>query len=343
MALTTTAGGRAWHYLKHVGRDGVVGAAFSWPVSVAVGNHDLLYVACRSGEQLPTQNIAVCTMMDEKFLVNCGLDNLAQPGLGDNMFIWLTGVAVDHEEYFYGTDEWMDRVCVFDPYGDLFDIWEIWGDRPGRLDGAAGMVLGPADSLWIVSSRSSRVQQFDNEGRYLSGFHRKGRGPEDLWMPAGIDFGPDGNLYVADWGNHRVQRYRSDGSFVRTYGGPNLPAGSLKYPHDVAVDNEGDVYVADTMNHRVVVYDDGAQVLTYLEGDAVDFSKWAMRSLWPNPDMVQAIRRVPDSIQQFRKFTLPMGVTFDRNRNLLLVCDTARGRIQVYRKDNDYHEPQFNL
>lgn len=342
MALTTVAGGRAWHYVKNIGRDGLIGTSFSQPIALALGKGNRIYVANRSGEQLPTQNITICTT-DEDFIANCGLDGRAQPGLGENLFTWLTGVAVDSEEYFYGTDEWHDRICVFEPDGNLFDVWEMWGDRPGRLDGAAGMALGPADTLWVVSSRSCRVQQFDQEGRYLGGFRRRGRGVEDLWMPAGLDIGPDGDLYVADWGNHRVQRYTPDGRWVRSYGSERAPAGRLRHPHDVAVDNEGDVYVVDTMQNRVVIFSDDGAVLSYLTGDAVEFSDWASMTLYANPDMAAAVRRVPDAEQQLRRFTMPMGAAFDRRRNLLLVCDTPRGRIQVYEKDNDYVDPQFNL
>ena len=342
MALTTVSRGRAWHYVKNIGRDGLVGTSFSHPVAMALGKGNLLYVANRSGEQLPTQNITICTT-DEDFIANCGLDGREQPGLGDNLFVWLTGVAVDSEEYFYGTDEWMDRICVFEPDGNLFDVWEMWGDRPGRLDGAAGLALGPGDTLWAVSSRSGRVQQFDYEGRYMRGFRRRGRGAEDMLMPAGIDIGPDGDVYVADWGNHRVQRYSTDGRHVRSYGGEHAPAGALRYPHDVAVDSEGDVYVTDTMQNRVVIYDDSGGVLAYLTGDAVDVSAWASMTLYANPDMAAALRRVPDAEQQLRKFTMPMGIEFDRRNNLLLVCDTPRGRIQIYEKDNAYVDPQFNL
>ena len=59
--------------------------------------------------------------------------------------------------------------------------------------------------------------------------------------------------------------------------------------------------------------------------------------------MVKARRRVPDLEQQQRTFRMPMGVTFDRANNRLVVCDTLRSRLQVYQKDDDYLDPQFNL
>ena len=44
-----------------------------------------------------------------------------------------------------------------------------------------------------------------------------------------------------------------------------------------------------------------------------------------------------------KKFRLPTGCTFDLATNRLIVCDTQRGRLQVYNKDTSYSDPQFNL
>ena len=87
----------------------------------------------------------------------------------------------------------------------------------------------------------------------------------------------------------------------------------------------------------------GDFLVAYLEGDATEVSEWGDLSLNANPDMVKARRRVPDLEQQQRTFRMPMGVTFDRANNRLLVCDTLRSRLQVYQKDDDYLDPQFNL
>ena len=48
-------------------------------------------------------------------------------------------------------------------------------------------------------------------------------------------------------------------------------------------------------------------------------------------------------------FRLPTGCAFDVENNRLVVCDTQRGRLQVYIKDHAYQDPSstcnpgFNL
>ena len=275
--------------------------------------------------------------------MDCGLAELDRGRRRRHLFTWLSGLCVDALGFAYAADEWRDRVAVFDPDGYVHLLWGRHGNAPGLLDGAAGLAADPAGGIWSVSSRSARIQRFDCEGHLLGGFRRQGDGPEGLSMPAGIALGPDGSLYVVDWGHHRIQRYASDGRHIRTYGGREAPAGRLRYPMDVAVDDDGDVYVADTLNHRVVIYDDRARPLAYLTGDATDLSGWAQLTLEANPDMRAALRHVPDAEQQLRRFTLPMGLAYHRPSRRLLVCDTARGRIQIYEKDNDYKPPQVNL
>ena len=210
MALTTTAAGRTWHYSHHIGRAGLIGRSFDWPVGVAPGAGGRIHVANRSGEQNPNQHITVCTL-DEEHEFDCGLDQTRRGMNARHLFTWLTGICVDSQGYFYGSDEWMDFVVVFDPDGYVHAQWGMHGRGPGQLDGAAGLATGPGDCIWSVSSRTSRVQQFDYDGHLLSGFRRQGSRPEELLMPSGIDLGIDGSIYVADWGNHRVQRYDPDG------------------------------------------------------------------------------------------------------------------------------------
>ena len=133
------------------------------------------------------------------------------------------------------------------------------------------------------------------------------------------------------------------GTHLRTFAHQVNGRDALNHPTDVCVDGDGDVYVTDWMNDRVVIYDPEGLPISYLEGDAVEVSKWGQMGLDANPDMVKARRRVPDMVEQQRKFVKPAAITFDRDNNRLLVCDTARNRVQVYEKDDEYMDPQINL
>ena len=59
--------------------------------------------------------------------------------------------------------------------------------------------------------------------------------------------------------------------------------------------------------------------------------------------MVKRRNQVTDLVDQQRKFRMPQGCHFDRDNNRLIVVDTNRSRLQIYIKDYNYMDPQFNL
>ncbi len=342
MALHTIAAGRAWVYSHNIGRNAQVGMGFSQPVGVAAAPDGVLYVANRSGEQNPSSRISKVTV-DHEFIMEFVRKGPAYSSSATSHFTWLTGVALDHDENVYCTDEWNSQVSVFDKEGELLKVWGEKGEGEGQLDGTAGIALDADENVWVVSAKSSRIQKFTKDGQYLAGFGKKGSAEGELEMPYGLSIDQEGNIYVVDWGNDRVQKFTPDGSHLLTFGHSGTGAAGLNHPTGVCVDNEGDVYIVDWMNERVAIFDDQARPITSLRGDAVEVSPWGQMSLDANPDQANRRRQVEDLVDQQKKFRMPTGCTFDRETNRLIICDTQRGRLQIYNKDNNYLNPQFNL
>ena len=115
----------------------------------------------------------------------------------------------------------------------------------------------------------------------------------------------------------------------------------LDHPSDVAVDSEGDVYVVDWGNKRGQIFDSEGGILTCLYGDAIEFSKWASEVVQANPDALKAYRRVQDK-SALAAFERPTSIAIDGN-DRIIVSESTRGRLQVYVKEKDYMDPQYNL
>ena len=343
MAQNTIAAGRAWLYSHNIGRNGAAGMGFSQPVSIAAAKDGVLYVTNRATEQNAGGIRVTKFTVDQEYLGEFGRLGLAYGDNEPSNFTWISGVALDSDEKVYVADEYQCRIVIFDGEGTVLGGWGDKGDGEGQLNGPAGLAFDADDNLWIVNSFNSRIQQFSKDGAYLGGFGKKGNGEEELEMPDGITIDNNGDIYIADWGNNRVQKFSAGGTLLRTFAHTIDGAQALDHPTDVCVDGDGDVYVVDWMNDRVVIYDPESRPIAYLDGDAIDISKWGQMGLEANPDMVKARRRVPDLLDQQRKFTKPTACTYDRENNLLFICDTARNRVQVYEKDHSYLDPQVNL
>ena len=338
--ITTVATGRVYNFSHVVGRGQSTGTGFSRPTAIDLAQDGSVYVVNRGGEQNPGSRVNKITIGapgDEEFICEFALS-----GEGNGQAIWPSSVALDREENVYVSDEWLNRISVFDKDGTFLSSWGIQGTGHGELNRPAGIAFDQEDNLYIVDSHSHRIQKFTKNGSFLATFGEEGDGKGQFSLPWGITIDSQGDIYVVDWGNHRVQKFSPYGVFLSSFGTFGSGVGELHYPTDVAVDGDGDVYVADWANHRVQIFAPDGDVITSLIGDAQQPSKWAQLSIDANPDIMKARRRVKSPEPEWR-FLFPTAVAFDKALNRLFVVDCQPSRLQIYIKDRDYVGPQFNL
>ena len=343
--LTQTVANRVYDYSHSVG-----GSQMPLPVSVAIGSEDTVYVLSRQYEQIadvPWNKTATFSKVG-KFTIGTVagdeelVSDFARYGDGDGELIWPAGIALDSQENVYVTDEWLNRVSIFDKDGTFLGLWGSAGESDGGFNRPSGIAVDHQDNLFVVDSMNHRVQKFTKDGAYLAKWDGPGSQEGQFDSPWGIAIDHEGYVYVADHKNHRVQKFTPDGEHLATFGSPGAGPGQLNYPSDVAVDPEGDVYVCDWANNRVQVFAPDGEFITSFIGDAQQMAKWQKQQVDANVDVIKARRRAYTLEPEWR-FALPTGVEFDVEKSRLIVADTQRSRVQIYHKPKDYLEPQFNL
>ena len=321
-------------YSHCIGRQGVQGTGFRFPVAAARGGGDLLYVVNRSNEYRPhAKRITVCTV-DEEYVTEFAHGYPDQTETGelytkDGTFIWPTDIALDKEGNIYISDEWNHRISIYTKDGDWIGKWGVPGRGDGQMKAPSGIAFGNDDSLYLVDSQNNRVQKFTRDGKFLAKWGRAGSDEGQFDMPWGIDVDSVGYVYVADWRNDRVQKFTSDGGFVISIGTSGTGPGELTRPTNVAVDKEGIIYVADWGNDRVQIFNPDGSLITMLAGDAT-VSKWGQAALDANRDQLKA-REVAHDLGREKKFWGPVGLELD-DQDRLFVVESARHRIQIYQK-----------
>lgn len=348
--VTQIVAGRVFDFSRVVGRAAVSGMGFTQPVSVAIGGGDLVYILSRGWEQISnvpwnrTQNGIRVGMLsigeepgDEEFL-----GDFAKRGDDPGELIWPTGMALDSQDDVYITDEWLNRVSIFNSQGNFKKMWGSEGANEGEFSGPAGIAIDQQDELYIVDSRNHRIQKFSKDGRFLAQWGGFGSAAGEFDSPWGITIDQHGDVYVADHKNHRVQKFAPNGRPLAEFGSYGTGRGQLNRPSDVAVDPDGDVYVCDWANHRVQIFGPDGRYVASFRGDAQELSKWANMTLAANPDAVRRRREVP-SLEAEWRFSFPTGITFDQSKNRLIVTDCQRGRLQIYNKLKDYVQPSRTL
>ena len=344
--LTSVAAGRVFDFSHAVGRGATAGPGFRMAVGVAVGEGDTVFVLNRGWEQVTnvpwnrTQTatrvckVTIGTVPGDEELVS----EFSGPGDDPGKLIWPAGMALDSQDNLYITDEWLNRVSIFDKDGNFLTHWGSAGDGDGEFNGPSGIAVDQQDNLYIVDSRNHRVQKFTKDGGFLAKWGSFGSAEGQLDTPWGIALDQAGNVYVADHKNHRVQKFTSQGEFVTHFGSYGTGKGQLNRPADVAVDPDGDVYVSDWANHRVQVFGPDGRFVTSLLGDAQELSKWAKMSIEANPDTIRRRREVR-SLEREWRFAFPTALIFDAKYSRLIVSDTQRNRLQIYNKLKDYVQP----
>ena len=373
MALLTIARGRVYNFSHVVGArasgktpDGKGAPGLNRPNAIAVGKDSVMYVANRQDGSRDNPRIAKIRIggrSEEQYLLTIG-----RGGSGDGQFMWIAGIALDKEENLYVSDDYLHRISIFDKDGKFLGEWGTPGSRPGELKGPNDLALDRDDNVYVVDAFNHRIQKFTKDGIFLDGWGHFGSGEGKFNMPWGIDIDNKGDVYVADWKNHRVQKFSPDGTFLLQIGRPapgagerqypsyyprdlafshlrrldGADTGELNHPSHVAVDMDGDIYVSDWANDRVQIYTPEGKFFASLYGDAREIGKWAQEHVRANPDINKAIRRAKRP-EQMWAFKMPEDIAIDHETNRIIIADCLRRRLQIYVKEKDYIDPQFNL
>ena len=180
---------RTFEYDHTIGLDDFAGRAFRNLADVGIGPDEMLYILQR-GEPLH-HNVSVkkCSVGEEWF------GEFGQYGSNPGQMVWPAGIAVDSRQRLYVSDEWNQRISVFDTEGALLDEFGEPGSGPGQLKRPSGLALDAAENLLVVDAGNHRVQKFTPDGHFLAEFGGYGKGARPV--PPALGHRPErrrGNL-----------------------------------------------------------------------------------------------------------------------------------------------------
>ena len=188
----------------------------------------------------------------------------------------------------------------------------------------------------MAEAKSNRIQKFTRDGQFIAAI-----GEGILNQPWGMFVDSDDNIYVADWGNNRGVKLS--------------PGGDCWSPMEETAQTR--VQMLTILRASPVT----VRVMFTCRTGAISASRFTSRrcgnhgALWrcrgvqhwaaevinSNPDAQKAYRRVKDRTT-LGLFERPVGLTVD-SEDRIIITDSTRGRLQVYAKEKDYMDPQFNL
>jgi len=259
-----------FEYSRTYGITAMEGRGFYYPADMAISKDRTAYVLNRGLEtDERSVRVTMCNIDTEEYF-----KTFAFHGEGDGQVIWPVGIDLDSQGNVYISDEYLNRISVFDSSGEFLSKWGVGGNALGELNGPAGIKFDMDDNVYIVDHQNHRIQKFTKDGKFLLEFGSYGSKEGQFDLPWGITIDPKSEIYVADWNNDRIQRFSSDGNFIASYGSSGDGDGQLQRPAGVAVDSHGYIYVADWGNQRLQVFDPDGEFVMKSRGEAT-ISGWA--------------------------------------------------------------------
>jgi hypothetical protein len=149
------------------------------------------------------------------------------------------------------------RVIKYDMNGKKLAQWGQKGTppnekRPAYWNNVHGIAVDPTTRRVFVNDRAnSRVQIFDENGKYLDEWNFGPRPPMDIHS---FIVTSDRKLWAADQGTHKILGYDLNGRFLYSWGSWGEYPGGMWGVHGMSSDQEGNFYVAEVNNGRIQKY-----------------------------------------------------------------------------------------
>jgi DNA-binding beta-propeller fold protein YncE len=153
-------------------------------------------------------------------------------GWGAGLFKVPHGLRVDSAGDVWITDNGLNTVQKFSPAGKI--LLTI-SEANGNLKSPDDLVIASNGDLYIADTGNGRIVHLTADGKFVSQFGAKGKGPGQFTTAHCLAIDPHDNIYVADRGNNRVEAFSPDGKFTAEWGGFGNPFGVLAWRNEIFV------------------------------------------------------------------------------------------------------------
>ncbi|XP_033104462.1 tripartite motif-containing protein 3-like [Anneissia japonica] len=161
-------------------------------------------------------NIAFSDVVN-KCITICNMNGQVIKSIGQGVLKDPAGIHVDEVTLSNGVyvADWQNG-CVF-----MFDIDSgqiirntgSQGNQEGQMSGVIDVTLTSEGNLLVLEYDNSRLQLFDNEGRFMEVLVEAGDENGELRNPSAVLVDEDDNIIISS--QHKLQLFSSDGNFIK--------------------------------------------------------------------------------------------------------------------------------
>ncbi len=228
-------------FIAAVGQHGAGAAQFAEPLGVAVDRHGLVYVADAGNHRIQVLD------GEGRFLRSLPLLDGGKP-------VRPADVAVSElSGNLFVTGNNTHRVMKLSPQGEVLGSWGGEGVAQGQFRYPATLAVREG-LVAVVDVLNTRVQIFDEDGRYHYQLGEWGVLPGQLFRPKGIAIDQAGRYYISDSYMEVVQVFDSGYRLLHVLGQGGRPHRFVA-PVGLAASLDGRLYVTEMLANRVSVFE----------------------------------------------------------------------------------------
>lgn len=213
------------------------------PSGVAIDDADRMFVSDSA------QHAVFVFRADGSLEGVAGQDRLVRP----------VGVAIDNENRFlYAVDAQANRVVVFD--ADTLKYLRAFGKTsdelasPGTFSSPTNAAVDSDGNVYVTDTFNARVQVFNAEGEYVTGWGKQGNSAGNFMRPKGIAVDADDHIYVVDSEFNNVQIFDREGHVLMYFGDRGDGPGMLTLATGIAIDKQNRIVVTEQWSGRMQIF-----------------------------------------------------------------------------------------
>ncbi len=222
--------------------------------------------------------------------------------------------------------------------------------RPGA------MAMDPEGDIWVVDSNDNRLEQFNQNGTYLSKIAPEASSKCKLNRPTAVAIDASGDLWVTDTEDKRVVEFSQTGGCLGEFGGPGTTEGKFAGagPEAIAIDPHGNIWVADTYGGRLEKFSEGGKFIRSVAtkgkgngqlgeptgiaiapGGNIYVADWEDDKVAEYGEGGQFIRQFGSEGSEAGQFRQPTGIAID-NRGDVWIAEQNNERVQEFTQAGEY-------
>jgi len=74
------------------------------------------------------------------------------------------------------------------------------------------------DNVYVSDAENCNIQKFDSEGKFITKWGTKGKGPGKFMQPESTDVDSMNKIYVAEYSGQNIQKFDSNVTFIDMWG-----------------------------------------------------------------------------------------------------------------------------